>query len=279
MPGAGATTDHRRHALAIRRMTRRAYAIATGLALLGAAVGATAQVPPSGASYACDFRESPAACGFFEQGKAPGRASLVSIAGVRGVRLQTRPGDSGVAGSGAAERNDLELSQAATDCYEGREQWWAHSILFPDDYAAPPAAAPGRWSWGVVFDFHHTGGGGQANFHVDAMPDPIGLRFRGYGGNAALPVAYEAAIGPVVRNVWYDFVYHVRWSAGSDGFFEAWVNGVRKLEHRGPTLYAGMGCYLKLANYHSAFGQASSVIHARLLRGASAAAVARTPLE
>jgi hypothetical protein len=47
-----------------------------------------------------------------------------------------------------------------------------------------------------------------------------------------------------------------------------------KLEHRGPTLYAGQGCYLKLANYHTPVcdpypgctGPASSVIHDRVIR-------------
>jgi hypothetical protein len=77
--------------------------------------------------------------------------------------------------------------------------------------------------------------------------------------------------------VWYDFVYHVKWSPGNDGFFYAWVNGVQKLAYTGPTLYVNQGCYLKLANYHSAFGQATSVIHDRILRGKSRESVAWAP--
>src|SRR5258706_588246 len=88
-----------------------------------------------------------------------------SIRSCNGVRLHTRPGDSNVAGSGRAERNDLALSQGTTDCYEGREQWWAHSILFPDDYVDPPKSSEKSWNWAVVFDFHNANpGGGQANF-------------------------------------------------------------------------------------------------------------------
>ncbi|MFL6579427.1 MAG: hypothetical protein ACJ8G2_01690 [Burkholderiales bacterium] len=48
--------------------------------------------------------------------------------------------------------------------------------------------------------------------------------------------------------------------AYSDGFFQAWVNGKQVLDHSGPTLYEGQSVFLKLANYHSAFGKASSVI-------------------
>jgi hypothetical protein len=125
-------------------------------------------------------------------------------------------------------------------------------------------------------DFHHTGSSGQANFHVDAMP--FGLRLRGYGGTQDAN-KYEVSLGPVVKNQWYDFVYHVKWSSGSDGFMYAWVNGVQKLAHKGPTLYSGLGCYLKLANYHDAFGSSSSVIHDRVVRGTSPAAVSLTPLQ
>jgi hypothetical protein len=235
---------------------------------------AAAAEPASGRWFYCTFASSPTDCGFAEQAKEPGRATLVNVAreGRSAVRLHTRPGDSHVRGSGAWERNDLTLNQATTDCYEGREHWWAHSVLFPDDYVVPP---PG--GGGVVADFHHTGSRGQANFHVDAMPNPIGLRLRGFGGPRLNEGRFEVVLGPVKRNVWYDFVYHVRWSSGPDGFFNAWVNGERKLAHRGPTLYEGQGCYFKLANYHSPFGLPSSVIHDRVIRGSSREAVWPSP--
>jgi hypothetical protein len=82
-----------------------------------------------------------------------------------------------------------------------------------------------------------------------------------------------------VKNVWYHFVYHVKWSSQADGFFDAWVNGARKMAYRGPTLYPDQGCYLKLANYHAAFGKPTSVIHARVIRGVTARAVSAGPLE
>jgi hypothetical protein len=57
------------------------------------------------------------------------------------------------------------------------------------------------------------------------------------------------------------------------------VNGAKKMDYGGPTLYAGQGCYLKLANYHTGFGRANSVIHARVIRATAPGAVSRTPLE
>jgi hypothetical protein len=247
--------------------------------MFGATVPAAAQTPPANLlQFECSFVNSPNDCGFYEQSKALPRASIVntvSRVGTTSVRLHTEPGDNYVAGSGAAERDDLSLSQAATGCYAGQEQWWAHSILFPDDYVAPPAPTPGSWPWGVVFDFHGTGVGPQATFQIYANSD--GLSFQGYAGDPANPAIYKAPIGPTVKNVWYDFVYHVKWSPGNDGFFYAWVNGVQKLAYTGPTLYVNQGCYLKLANYHSAFGQATSVIHDRILRGKSRESVAWAP--
>jgi hypothetical protein len=185
------------------------------------------------------------------------------------------------------ERDDLWMNQAATDCYEGREQWWAHSILFPTDFVIP------TWHMYVLFDFHNIANSnpesGQANFHINFEPQadlnmPGVLVLRGYGGTPS-GGQYGATIGTITKNVWYDFVYHVKWSSGADGYFDAWVNGVKKLSHRGPTLYAGQGCYLKLANYHvpiaptGSVGPASSVIHDRLIRGTTALSVSSGPLE
>jgi hypothetical protein len=261
-------------------------------ALLASAADAHAQAPGAwrpAPSFFCVFTSAPSDCGFYEQAKAPGRATLVRPGreGGYAVRLRTHPGDNNVYGSGRAERTDLSLSQAATDCYEGREQWWAHSIMFPDDYVDPPMSTPSQWNWGVVFDFHNSApGAGQANFQITAMPvtaiaadRPTGLNFQVAYGTQAKPTLHHAPIGPLVRNVWYDFVYHVKWSAGADGYITAWVNGALKMDYKGPTLYDGQGCYLKLANYHSAFGRPSSVIHDRIVRGSSPEAVALTPLE
>jgi hypothetical protein len=203
---------------------------------------------------------------------------MVNVAGVNAVRLHTEPGDNNVNGSGTHERNDLILNQSLTDGYEGKEQWWAHSVLFPDDYVDPPESTLSNWHFGLVADFHNTSDlpfGGQANFQVMAMPRtaissdrPTGLNFQiSYGADVQGGEQKRIwHIGPVVRNVWDNFVYRVKWTSGSDGYFDAWVNGVQMMAHRGPTLYPGQGVYLKLANYHSAFGQPSSGIHARVIR-------------
>jgi hypothetical protein len=247
-----------------------------------AAPGADGTVPrPAAARLSCSL-ENWRACGLSAQAKTPDRIGNVEVAGVAGVRLTTLPGDDDIAGSGRAERADLALSPQATGCAEGAEQWWSHALLFPDDYTLPVATRADPWPWGVMFDFHQTGSEGQANFEVEVAGNPPGLRLAISGG----PVVSNGApgsptrrwpLGPIVRNHWYEFVYHVRWSAGAAGFFDAWLDGRQVLTYRGPTLYSGQGCYLKLANYHTPTGTAVSVVHARLRRGATRAALGPRP--
>lgn len=240
--------------------------------------------PQDGVAWSCDFEQS--LCGMGEHSAREGfgerRSAFVMQArsGRYGIRLRTEPGDSHVNGSGAWERNDLIKRPDASHCNEGQEEWWGHSVLFPDDYVFPPGPQAG-----IVFDFHHTASRGQANFEVQTIPG-VGLRLRGYGGPAIDSGRYEAVIADpygaragITRNRWYDFNYHIRWSETSDGFFVAWLNGKKVMDHKGPTLYGGLSCYLKLANYHAPFGEPSSVVHDRVVLGTHAGAVSLWPLE
>src|SRR5204862_3828086 len=54
---------------------------------------------------------------------------------------------------------------------------------------------------------------------------------------------------------------------GSDGLFQAWLNGQQVMNYSGPNLYVGQSCYLKIANYHSPLGVPVSVIHSRVVLG------------
>jgi hypothetical protein len=244
-----------------------------------AAVGSEDSTP---AAFSCTLSSSWRSCGFAAQARSPDRITEVEVGGVPGVRLETMPGDEGIAGSGRAERADLALSPQETGCAQGAEQWWTHALLFPDDYTAPRATAADSWPWGVVFDFHQTGSEGQANFEIDVVGKPPGMQFAISAG----PVVSNGApgsptrifpVGPIIKNHWYRLVYHIRWSSGRDGFFDAWVDGARALDYRGPTLYTGQGCYLKLANYHTPVGRPVAVVHAQLKRAATREALGLGP--
>jgi len=226
-----------------------------------------AVLPHGSVSWACDFEGS--YCGMDEQSKIEPahRSSFVSTArsGKQAIKLTTLPGDARVHSSGDWERDDLALAASPDYCNEGQDEWWAVSMLFPDDYVVPRQG-------GVVLDFHGTASTGQPTFNV--MSQPTGLRLHGFYGDMKNPQEYRVELGRVKRNVWYDFVYHVRWSSKDDGFMVAWLNGKKVLVHRGPTLYAGISCYLKLANYHDGSGSPSSIIFDHVVRGTGPGAVA-----
>lgn len=223
-----------------------------------------------GVLWYADLNKPVEQSGFHVQAKYRTRVTQANGA----VRLQTKPGDDNLYGSGENERCDLMLPQDLTDGYEGSEAWWHHEILFPDDYVDPPQSElGGMWNWGALGGFHNSNpGSGQGNFTILAMPKtaispdrPTGLNLVIAFGEQDNSRSITYSVGPILRNVVYAFDYHVQWSL--NGFFDAWVNGVKKMDYRGPTIYPGQGVYLKLANYHSPHGQPSAVLHSEIRRG------------
>lgn len=224
--------------------------------------------------WSCDFTRLPWLDGMHQQEVAPGKITLVNVGGRNACRLHTEPGDT-LYGTADTERTQLKLPQELTDGYEGRNQWWAWSTWFPDDFTI------GTAYWYVVQDFHHaSNSGNQSNFHVDATRgDGETLRFRLYGEGMDQKKPHEQIIGPIKRNQWYDFVLNVRWTSKADGFSQAWVNGKKVLDYKGPTLYKDDGVYGLWTNYHEAMGKPTSIIHSRIVRGKTWQSVALAPLE
>src|SRR6184192_2614533 len=245
----------------------RAIAVAVAIFMLAPPQPARAQISPN-AVWSCEFTNSPTDCGLYLEAAASTRAALVGPGrdGPTAVQLTTQPGDINIAGSGANDRADLVLARSSTYCNQGQDEWWAHSLMFPPGYVPPPVASV--WNWGALFDFHNSSpGGGQPNFMVYATPTGLELHMAGGANTVNLPSDpgyYSIAIGPITKNVWYYFVYHVKWSSGSDGLFQAWLNG-QVMNYSGPNLYVGQSCYLKIANYHTALGLPVSVVHSRVV--------------
>src|SRR5205823_2959991 len=246
----------------------RAIAGAVAIFVLTPLQPAHAQISPN-AVWSCEFTNSPTDCGLYLEAAASTRATLVGPGrdGPTAVQLTTQPGDINIAGSGSNERADLVLARSSTYCNQGQDEWWAHSLMFPPGYVPPPVASV--WNWGALFDFHNSSpGGGQPNFMVYATPTGLELHMAGGANTVNLPSDpgyYSIAIGPITKNVWYDFVYHVKWSSGSDGLFQAWLNGRQVMNYSGPNLYVGQSCYLKIANYHTELGLPVSVVHSRVV--------------
>lgn len=223
--------------------------------------------------WSCDFENG--YCGLYEQSalEPSGHRSFFTTTartGGHGIELMTEPGDANIHGSGAWERDDLELPPSPDYCNEGQEEWWAASVYFPSDYTLPKQGME-------VMDFHDNSSRGQANLNFVSDPDQV--RIVGYGGDFNDPTKYSVDLGPLVKEQWYDLVYHVRWSSNTDGFMTVWISGKKVLNYHGPTLYKGISCYFKLADYHDALGVPEPVIFDHVVRGTSADAVSLTPLQ
>lgn len=207
------------------------------------------------------------------EARDPSRVSLVDGGG---VRLHTEPGDNHIAWSGDMERCDLYRCHRGTadpEVYRnGTSQWWAHELILPEDFQLPHGESTN------VFDFHNTGDSLSAsmaiNFGNFNQPDwtwgNLQLQ-RVWGTNPMKPTILSHVLGNPKRNIPYRFLYQVRWSDKSDGYFRAWLNGELVVTDGGPTLFPGQGVYLKLAcyRYPTNPNAACSVIHRSVRLGTS----------
>lgn len=225
--------------------------------------------------WSCDFSKWPTDYGFSIQAKDPSRVILVNVDGRPGVRLLTMPEDININGSGAHNRCDLRLGNDLSFAKEGNKVTFKHSVLFPLEFVQPPESGdpipPGIWQWGSWFNWHddRDNSGSQGPVQGMFMPAtavsadrPTGLIYQFFGGTTGNKLLSEPKLGPIVRNKWYDFESDIYWTSTDKGFYETTLDGTLIFSYKGPTLHAGAGAYLKLANYHTA-GLMSAIIHGK----------------
>lgn len=238
-----------------------AFAVAVALA-------ASAQIPPAPAAVVQRLN--------YETGNwiqwtgvqaLPGRAAIVRSPVRQGrfaARFVVHPGDDPINSSG--ERSEV---YALTGEHEGVNSWWAWSTYFPQDFRPNPG------TWNVFTQWHHTGPvcSPPVNFIVDGSARPQRLLLQLRGGWVD-PVTCQAQfdrrfrIGTLRRGRWYDFRFHVRWSANpARGLVALWVNGRRVFRRAGiPTLYPGQTVYVKQGFYRNDSGFSTAIYHDGLRR-------------
>lgn len=202
-------------------------------------------------------------CGDFETGRLDGwiwdrpNADSIQVVtrpvrkGRYAVRVTLAPGDV------AARKERAELKVGDRDLErlrggQGGEMWYGWSVLIPTDYADPPGD-----QFQILAQWHHRPS--EAATQVSGPP-PLTLHFTFHQGRHLLSLigrpSSEAprrtlAARPVRKGAWIDLVFHIRWSTGSDGFVEAWLDGRPFTEGKvyGPTLYQPLSNYLRLGLY------------------------------
>jgi hypothetical protein len=194
------------------------------------------------------------------------------------------------------ERSEVLIRAEDTGASPGATQWWAHSVFFPTEFqVASPA-----YSEALFFQFKEAITEGSPIFALDVSREPAagGTRSilhavtRGAGGSdEGKQYEYITSSGAEMKGacltddfqegVWYDFVHRIVWSHTGTGSHEIWLRKagqpVKKVLHKTGinTMYGNNpAAYLKFGMYHSAVSGISSVIHDRIRRGNSFAAVA-----
>ena len=120
-------------------------------------------------------------------------------------------------------------------------EWW---VLF-SRYWDP--TFPNTLGWGVALNFHTVAGdkgwGGASS--------PVRLDYSGDTGTLQVATGgtYDSSIDnwhnvewrdfpvPIVLGAWQDYVLHLRWSYGTTGIAQLWVNGAKVVDYIGPVGY------------------------------------------
>lgn len=178
--------------------------------------------------------------------------------GRHAVRVTLAPGD--IAAS--KERAELKVGDREIERVhgsQGGEMWYGWSVLIPADYADPPGE-----QFQILAQWHHRPAEGakpgeERSHHVTGPP-PLTLHLDFYEHRHLLsligrtsPKEPRRTLGarPIRKGAWIDLVFHVRWSTGSDGFVEAWMDGqpLTPGKVRGATMYSSASNYLRLGLY------------------------------
>lgn len=245
------------------------------------------------------------------------RVALVDGASLNGgaadgrsaIMLTTRDNDDCVHTScGGWERSMIQIGKKDTAASQGAEQWWAHSVYLPPDFAMPHGGPRGpHWAAVLFLQFHRSAapfpGGNQPMIALELFSQPGArphtvFRIRTYGANG-IPsmsnVQYSYSVpgrkaipGQCLHDnpangVWYHFVHHIRFSAARDGFHRVWmregdkpVKKVLDQENINALFTTSEESYLALGTYHDPQRNApTSIIHDRIRRGESYDAIKR----
>jgi Polysaccharide lyase len=209
----------------------------------------------------------------------PGDVSVVTSPvreGSYAARFVVNPGDVPL-GSGG-ERSEVRASQADSGGYDGSEQWYGWSTMFPSNFNPTPGT-----TWNYFLQWHdslNNGCGPNVVYQVDEAKNPAQIRLRVRGGSVSLSTCaaqYDRSWYPVslTLNHWYDFVLHVKWSADpAVGFVEGWIDGNLVIPKTfNATLYPGDGIYVKQGFYREPSLLVSTVYQDAMRRGDSYASV------
>ena len=142
--------------------------------------------------------------------------------------------------------SDCDFNSVRSQVYETRqtqptEAWYAWDMYLPSGF---PLARRQIGGGNYSFAYWHNRECPNLDLEIPDGQTTLVLRtnvFRGAGNcrfAQRLPVIAAADL-----TGWHQFEMHVRWSSGSDGFAEVYVDGQRRTRYDGPTITVGTPDY------------------------------------
>jgi hypothetical protein len=168
-------------------------------------------------------------------------------------------------GTNPNDRAEIVASQSESGGYPGQTWWYGWSTYIP-------GPSQDWWhaggDWNDITQFSSTDNvSSQMVFGIDATrPGSPRIYVE------AMPFRRKRILARLRYSQWYRFLVHARWSTGSDGYVEIWLDGKRKVARvQGATLrnqtspanaaFTSPGMYVTQGIYRAAYRSTNTVIH------------------
>lgn len=96
------------------------------------------------------------------------------------------------------------------------ERWYGVSFYLPTDYVTDTAPE-------AIIQWHEYSGTASPHFALWTMNNHFWIVYDGIA---------TVDLGVYTKNVWNDFVFHMRWNSTSSGTFDAWYNGAHVVNNK-----------------------------------------------
>jgi hypothetical protein len=118
-----------------------------------------------------------------------------------------------------------------------------------------------------IMQWHPASGTGSASLAIWTASGTFNIKLNKTGGTSSSD-AVSIKDGMVFKpNTWYDFVWHVVWSADrAKGRIEVWINGTKYCDYTGATLTSGGTPYFKLGINRWNMGTVNRILYVDAVR-------------
>jgi hypothetical protein len=176
-------------------------------------------------------------------------------------------------GTNPNDRAEIVASQAESGGFPGQTWWYGWATYFP-------GPSQDWWhsggDWNAITQFSSTDNvSSQMGIGIDATRRRSPVIY-----TEGMPFRRKRILAALKYNHWYRFLVHARWSTGSTGYVEMWLDGKRVVPRvYGATLrnqsspassdFTSPGMYVSQGIYRHAYRSTNTVVHDGFCRASS----------